>query len=64
MLQAHIYSLATHLFLKQKLKNYDYDLNFGGFIYLYTRGVDNNGNGIYINKPPRALIENMEMALA
>ncbi len=60
LLQAHIYALATHLFLKQNLNNYDYDRHFGGFIYVYTRGVDCDGNGIYFNKPPRALIENLE----
>jgi exodeoxyribonuclease V beta subunit len=63
MLQAHVYSLATHLFLKQQLKDYDYDKNFGGFIYLYTRGVDGEGNGYYFNKPARAFMENMEKRL-
>ena len=63
MLQAHVYSLATHLFLKQQLGNYDYDSNFGGFIYVYTRGVDSDGNGVYINKPSRELIENLEKEL-
>jgi len=60
LLQAHIYSLATHLFLKQSLEDYDYDTHFGGFIYIYTRGVGENGNGIYFNKPSRKLIEKLE----
>ena len=60
LLQAHIYSLAAHLFLKQNMIDYDYDKCFGGFIYVYTRGVDAEGNGIYCHKPARGLIENME----
>ena len=63
LLQAHIYSLAAHLFLKQNMANYDYDTHFGGFIYVYTRGVDAAGNGIYSNKPPKILIEKMEQLI-
>ncbi len=60
LLQAHIYTLATHLFLKQTLENYNYDKDFGGFIYVYTRGVDKNGNGMYFNKPRFEFIEKLE----
>lgn len=59
ILQAHIYSLAVHLFLKQQLQNYSYAKDFGGFFYIYTRGMDRNGNGVYFNKPSQALIEAM-----
>ena len=60
LLQAHIYTLATHLFLKQSLKGYDYDEHFGGFIYIYTRGVGETDNGIYYYKPSCELIEKLE----
>ena len=63
LLQAHIYSLATHLFLKQTLENYNYEEHFGGFIYVYTRGVGPNGNGIYYNKPSFELIEKLEQEI-
>jgi exodeoxyribonuclease V beta subunit len=62
-LQAHIYSLALHLFLKQQLFEYSYDSHFGGFIYMYTRGVDDKGNGIFFNKPQKELIESLEHQL-
>ena len=62
-LQYHIYALAIHLFLKQQLNNYDYDKDFGGVFYIYTRGIDPAGNGIFFDKPPRALIEELEKQL-
>ena len=59
-LQAHIYSFAVHLFLQQRFKEYRYDENFGGFIYVYTRGVDLCGNGYYHHKPDIEFIKAME----
>ncbi len=59
-LQALIYSFATHLFLESRLKDYDYESDFGGFIYVYVRGVDQSGNGVFSLKPPKALIDDMK----
>ncbi len=63
VLQYHIYSLAVHLYLKSQLKSYDYDKDFGGAFYIYTRGVDNKGQGVYFDKPKRELIETLEKEL-
>lgn len=47
-LQALIYLLALHRFLKTRLTAYDYDLHVGGAVYLYVRGMDeHNGTGVY-----------------
>jgi len=63
ILQYHIYCLALHLYLKTKLEKYDYDIHFGGAYYIYTRGIDDDKNGIYFDKPKRELIENLEKKL-
>jgi len=55
-LQAHIYSIATHIYLRTYLSGYEYNKNFGGYIYIYTRGADIKGNGVYFAKPPEQLI--------
>ena len=62
-LQAAIYTLAAHLFLKTRMENYDYEHSFGGVAYIYVRGVDGKGNGIHFHKPPREFVEAMEVAL-
>jgi exodeoxyribonuclease V beta subunit len=60
ILQYHIYTLAVHLFLKQQLVDYDYNKDFGGVLYIYTRGVNCNGDGVFFNKPAQTLIEQFE----
>ena len=39
-LQAHLYVLAADLFLRSRLKEYDYARDFGGVFYVFVRGVD------------------------
>ncbi len=38
-LQAHLYLVALHRFLKWRLPNYDSKKHLGGYIYLFLRGV-------------------------
>ena len=57
VLQYHIYILALHLSLKNRIENYDYDEHIGGAIYVFLRGVNPNGHeGWYFHKPPKSLI--------
>ncbi|QJC35870.1 exodeoxyribonuclease V subunit beta [Enterobacteriaceae endosymbiont of Donacia sparganii] len=60
-IQYQIYSLALHKYLKYRIKNYNYEKNFGGVIYLYIRGIDNkqNENGIWEIKPTFQLINKL-----
>jgi exodeoxyribonuclease V beta subunit len=34
----------------------------GGAIYLYLRGIDQEGQGVYANKPPYELIHQLDEA--
>ena len=56
-LQFLIYTVAVHQHLKATLPGYDYDRHFGGVYYLFLRGVDGRGGGVYADRPPLALIE-------
>ena len=38
-LQAHLYLVALHRFLKWRLPNYSPYKNIGGYIYLFLRGI-------------------------
>ena len=43
LLQSRLYAVALHRHLKNNLKGYDYNLHFGGCVYLYVRGCPHNG---------------------
>ncbi|MBI5589028.1 MAG: exodeoxyribonuclease V subunit beta [Deltaproteobacteria bacterium] len=63
-LQYVLYTLALHRLLKARLPGYDYDRHVGGAVYLFLRGVNDRGQGIYLDKPPQALIEALDQAFA
>ena len=62
-LQMLIYAVAVHQYLKGSLPNYTYDEHFGGIYYLFLRGIDGSGDGIYADRPPEALIEALSTVL-
>ena len=57
VLQYHLYCAALHRHLRARLPGYDYDRCFGGAWYLFLRGLDGAGRGVWHDRPPRALIE-------
>ncbi len=63
-IQYQLYTLALHNYLKLKIKNYSYDINFGGVYYIFLRGLllDNKNNsftGIFYTKPNYLLIDEL-----
>jgi len=63
--QYALYLLALHRLLKSRLGvHYDYNLHIGGAAYLFLRGIDQAGAGLYFDKPPKALIEALDAAFA
>ena len=63
-LQYVIYTLALHRLLKARLPDYDYRRDVGGVVYLFLRGVDGRGQGVYVDKPPAALIQKLDSDFA
>ncbi|KXS53231.1 MAG: exodeoxyribonuclease V beta subunit, partial [Marinobacter sp. T13-3] len=59
-LQYVLYLLALHRLLKARLPDYDYDRHVGGAVYLFLRGIEAPGNGAFVDKPPRTLIEQLD----
>lgn len=52
-IQADLYELAVHRWLKNHIANYNSNIHFGGCIYTYLRGVnkeENNSTGFWIRK--------------
>ncbi|MBX8472701.1 PD-(D/E)XK nuclease family protein, partial [Pseudomonas sp. RIT778] len=60
-LQYVLYLLALHRQLKARLADYDYDRHIGGALYLFLRGTRAPGGGVYFARPPRALIERLDL---
>ncbi|MGN8224052.1 exodeoxyribonuclease V subunit beta [Gracilimonas sp. BCB1] len=61
-LQYHIYSLALHRFLSNRVKGYNYEEHFGGVLYLFLRGVDKHkpGSGVFFDEPDSELIKQLD----
>ena len=61
ILQYHLYVVAWHRHLTARLADYDYDRHFGGICYAFLRGASpNSENGMFYDRPPRALVEAMD----
>jgi exodeoxyribonuclease V beta subunit len=60
-LQYVLYLLALHRQLKARLVDYDYDRHMGGTVYLFVRGSRAASQGAWFSRPPRALIEGLDL---
>jgi exodeoxyribonuclease V beta subunit len=64
-LQALLYSVALHRYLRWRLPDYEVDRHFGGVLYLFLRGMsavepvrsDGDPCGVWSWRPPSALVE-------
>ncbi len=63
-LQYVLYLLALHRQLAVRLPDYDYDEHMGGALYLFLRGSSAATQGIYFERPPRELIEELDELFA
>ncbi|MFC1843739.1 exodeoxyribonuclease V subunit beta [Thermodesulfobacteriota bacterium] len=65
-LQYHLYSLALHLYLKNRLPEYSYETHFGGVFYVFLRGVRENlgpDYGIFFDRPDPTMMESLTETL-
>jgi len=69
-LQYHLYLVALHRYLRWRIPDYDYDRHIGGAAYLFIRGMIGPDtpreagatHGVYIDRPPREVIEAIDAA--
>lgn len=62
--QYALYLLALHRLLKARLPGYNYDQHMGGALYVFLRGIDQPGAGLYADCPPEALIDALDAAFS
>src|SRR5690606_29287818 len=73
-LQASLYTLALHRWLRRRLPAYDYDRDFGGVFYIFLRGAGLRvpggaasgaaEAGVHGSRPSRALIDRLDGLVA
>jgi exodeoxyribonuclease V beta subunit len=56
-----LYLLALHRQLQARLPDYDYDQHMGGALFVFLRGLSARTRGVYFSRPPRALIEQLDL---
>ncbi|MAE66253.1 MAG: hypothetical protein CMJ18_18435 [Phycisphaeraceae bacterium] len=66
ILQCHLYAVALDRMLAQRVRDYDYERDFGGVAYLFVRGFEpgeDPDRGVWFDRPPRAVIDALHAAL-
>jgi len=63
-LQYALYLFALHRLLKSRLPDYDYDRHVGGAVYLFVRACRGDDGGVFVERPPRALIDALDALFA
>jgi exodeoxyribonuclease V beta subunit len=56
-LQALLYLVALHRYLRWRLPGYDPDRNLAGVGYLFLRGMTGTSSGVFAWRPPGSLVE-------
>ncbi|MCP2087674.1 UNVERIFIED_ORG: exodeoxyribonuclease V beta subunit [Paraburkholderia sediminicola] len=68
-LQALLYTVALHRYLKTRVRDYAYDTHIGGYLYLFVRGVrpqwrDADGAaGVHMRRPAFELVALLDAAM-
>ncbi|MEW9584729.1 exodeoxyribonuclease V subunit beta [Paraburkholderia sp. DGU8] len=68
-LQALLYTVALHRYLKTRVRDYAYDTHIGGYLYLFVRGVrphwrDADGPaGVHMRRPAFELVALLDAAM-
>lgn len=61
-LQYHIYTIAVKRYLEKKIRDFNYERDFGGVIYMFLRGVraKSPNTGVFFSKPSADIIKSLE----
>jgi exodeoxyribonuclease V beta subunit len=68
-LQALLYTVALHRYLKTRVRDYAYDTHFGGYLYLFVRGVrpgwrnDDSPAGVHARRADFELVALLDAAM-
>lgn len=57
ILQAYLYTIAFYRLMQQRKADFSYQNDFGGILYLFPKGMDHHGHGIWYHTPSEACIK-------
>ncbi len=60
--QLSLYLLALHRLLQARLPGYRCETHMGGAVYLFARGIDQPGAGVWAHRPSPAMLEALDVA--
>ena len=63
VLQYHVYALALHRHLQQRMTNYQYKDVFGGAFYFYIKGMtpeQGSNSGVYFERPSEEMVLDLD----
>ncbi|NBC67210.1 MAG: UvrD-helicase domain-containing protein [Bacteroidetes bacterium] len=59
-LQYHLYSVALVKYLKSRIRDFNYNRDFGGVAYLFVRGMrSGEGSGVWFQKPETVVMDRL-----
>ena len=56
ILQAYLYTMAFYKLMKQRDKDFSFADHFGGILYLFPKGMDRHGHGVWYHTPTEKCI--------
>ena len=59
ILQAYLYTMALYKLMKQRKKDFDFIRDFGGILYLFPKGMDRHGHGVWYHTPTEECIREL-----
>jgi len=68
-LQALLYTVALHRYLKTRVRDYSYETHIGGYLYLFVRGVrphwrdTESQAGVHVRRPAFELVALLDAAM-
>ncbi|WP_082987904.1 exodeoxyribonuclease V subunit beta [Bordetella bronchialis] len=63
-LQYALYLFALHRLLRSRLPDYDYDRHVGGAAYVFLRGTRAPQGGVFVDRPPAAMVQALDRLFA
>ena len=56
ILQAYLYTVAFYRLMQHRKEDFSYQNDFGGILYLFPKGMDQHGHGIWYHTPTEECI--------
>ena len=63
-IQYQLYTVALHRLLRWRVPDYAPETHFGGVLYLFLRGLDASGQGMFFTRPSAEFLDELDRIFA